>query len=88
MAKQATGCDTESCIIAKGVKKGIIPKSVAKREVMKLLPPGPKKTTELISNVNIDDVVEVYQQRYPDYEHVCSLMRDLFDLNRAMKQSP
>lgn len=65
-AEKKTGCSSESCALKKaGVK-------VDER----FRPEGPWKSTTWLSNQDIDDVLDQYAKKFPEFKHVEFQMRD------------
>lgn len=60
---KSTGCGTEACVVKK-----ILPKREAETVLRTYFKPqGPRDTTELLSNEHIDEILEVWAGRYPDF---------------------
>ena len=69
-AKKATGCDSESCLY-KAVDV-LNDKDLDTR----FNPKGPWNSTRWLSNTDIDDVLDLYNKKFPRFKHVEFQMRD------------
>lgn len=77
-AKKVTKCESESCIYTKrsALLEYITP-ALAKRELLeRFAPKGPHNSTDWLSNDNIDQVLELYVKKFPQFYHVPYQMAD------------
>jgi hypothetical protein len=71
-AMETTGCDTVACTIKKS-----LPKDVAKSVIqVHLKKEGPRDSTALLSNFDIDETIEQWRREYPDMHHIPYAMID------------
>ncbi len=77
--KQKTGCETETCILKHNIVKSKLGEDLI-RNAMKMYykPKGPANSTEWLSNIDIDSVLEQMQQKYVDkkFKHIKYQMID------------
>ena len=83
IAKQATGCDSEICLL-KNSKFSQFIGPVQADEVLRdrFKPAGPANSTDWLNNDNIDYVLQQWSKKYPDFVHVPFQMID-FDVVRT-----
>ncbi len=69
-SKKATNCDSESCVINKVFDNS--------KEILDehFKPAGPRDSTNLLSNFNIDESLELYAKKYEGFYHVYFQMID------------
>lgn len=77
-AKQATKCESESCLFTKRspLLEYITPGLAKKELIERFAPKGPHNNTTWLSNDNIDGVLKLYTQKFPHFYHVPYQMAD------------
>lgn len=80
--KDATGCGTELCVVS----SQLAAKALGRDEQSRLLRyffkiKGPDKSTDWLSNFEIDDVLDQAANKYTDFLHVTFQMRDFAEMN-------
>ena len=82
-AAAALGCNAESCVISHpsikslAAKRGISPKTISAELSTRFKDTGPRNTTALLSNYDIDGVLRRWAREYPGFCHVPFAMMDL-----------
>jgi hypothetical protein len=76
--KELVKCESEACVLTKHSPFiEFIGKANTAHEVLtRLKPPGPSDNDDLLSNFNIDDVLEQFAKKYPGFVHIPFQMRD------------
>ena len=90
-AAAALGCDTESCVLAHpslqkfAAKHGMSPRAIAGDLAARFKPVGPRDTTALLSNFDIDGVLKRWARQFSYFYHIPFAMMDLdsWELGRA-----
>ncbi len=75
--KKKTNCDSELCLysVSPFVEKiGSVMAIEAKKELFK--PDGPQKSNDLLSNYNIDEVLDQFSKKFAGFVHIPFQMRD------------
>jgi hypothetical protein len=70
--KEATGCDSELCVLTESAFK---PRNVGE-SLKRFKPKGPADSTRLLNNINIDDVLARLTIPHPDFYHLKFQMID------------
>ena len=80
VAKEVTKCGTESCVVRK-----VLPSNVASAELQERFKPhGPRYGEQLLDNFNIDQVLQQYKKKFPDFHHVEFQMIDFNEKGTAL----
>lgn len=76
--KQETGCDNGICVLRSHSEiKAKLGDEFVENLIKKYFkPPGPAESTGLLSNFNIDDVLDQLADKYKDFYHIPFQMRD------------
>lgn len=77
--KQKTGCETEACILKHNIIKPKLGEDLVRNALKEYYKPkGPANSTEWLSNVDIDTVLEQMQKKYTDkkFKHINYQMID------------
>lgn len=88
IAKKVTKCDTEKCILNSDIVQNVVDiKKLNKNKKLNFKPSGPHNSTNLLSNVNIDDVLEnlVHVKKHRGFYHMNFQM---MDFNGSPTQQP
>ncbi len=76
-SKQILSCDSESCILSNPTIVDSSGEShVNKIKDFNFKPEGPRNSTELLSNYNIDDVLDQWEKQYDGFYHIYFQMID------------
>lgn len=71
------GCDSESCVLSDKKFQSHVGSETAEREKdERMLPAGPRNTTALLNNVNIDETLQKYTNKHPNFHHIPFRMID------------
>lgn len=74
---EAVGCDKESCILQKSEFKEHAGTSLVNKNLKNFKPEGPARNFELLSNFNIDDVLDQWDRLFKgNFLHIDFQMRD------------
>lgn len=77
-AKEQLGCETESCVI----KRTLNDSTDVLDKYFK--PPGPRNTTDLLDNFNIDNVLEMWAKKFDGFYHMYYQMIDFEDCSTEL----
>lgn len=83
--KEVTKCDSEACIYKSSPfvqKIGPVVATDVAKQIFK--PEGPAHTDGLLSNFNIDEVLEQFATKYPGFLHIPFQMRDFQEKQREL----
>ena len=85
-AKEATGCDSEICIIKNNKLAAFIdqPSNIIKS---RFKPEGPAQTTAWLNNDNIDHALAQWSRMYPDFLHIPFQMVDFDEQETRLAQT-
>jgi hypothetical protein len=78
-AKRVTKCDSEKCVLDSGAVKGVVDsKKLEKNKTVNFKPVGPHNSTQLLSNINIDNVLSnlVHVDKHKGFYHMNFQMID------------
>ena len=74
------GCNTESCVLSDNkFVQYVGSEKVESEKEERFRPPGPRDSTALLNNFNIDGVLHQYTKAYPDFHHIGFRMIDFAD---------
>lgn len=77
IAKEKTGCDAESCLYKKKEIKEQLEKDQVEVPISEVFKPkGPAFTTDWLSNVHIDEVLDQLEKKHPEFLHIPYQVRD------------
>lgn len=77
VAKEQTNCESESCLYKKKEIKEQLNEDGVQVDLNKVFKPkGPAFTEAWLSNVNIDDVLDQLEKKYPEFLHIPYQVRD------------
>ena len=76
-AKDLTNCDSELCVMGSKEMTNFIGKERVRSIKKKIFKPvGPWKDNKWLSNINIDEVLNQWENIYPSYNHISFKMND------------
>ncbi len=76
MMKEKTQCETEECVLKSPLFANIAPAHVIKQNLERFKPKGPANSTNLLNNVNIDDVLHRLTLTFSRFYHMNFQMID------------
>lgn len=85
--KSALKCDTESCIYESPEYQQFVGRLEAERTLEeRFLPPGPRNTTQLLTNRHIEAVLRQFAREFQDFVHIPFQMIDFAEQQTELAQ--
>lgn len=86
IAKEALGCNSESCIIEKNAFRDFIGHANAQKIRQRFKEAGPANTNKWLNNSNIDNTIAQWKQMFPGFLHVPFQMSDFDKENTELNE--
>ncbi len=86
VAKEALGCNSESCIIERDAFRNFVGHANAQKMRKRFKESGPANSNKWLNNSNIDNTIAQWQQMFPEFLHVPFQMSDFDKENTELNE--